>query len=234
MKKSVGTLHLLSQMYALKMLNYGTLTRILNSGKIKRPQCRYRINLNEYYCDDKQYENTFALKLILAQRFFNGPVWATLYPESRETLQSPYEETIADLLQNAYQENIISPSRILDMKKFKTNVLEKCVLPCVLPDTNDFSSLKNLTNIELFHSLTDVDIVHLIKEQIGQVFNEPVYKKPVYQDGKIHNADILRNALEKLHYVRFTTPDEIAAAVGKDGIELAQQIANRMFERVKK
>ncbi|MBQ1927979.1 MAG: hypothetical protein II179_02840 [Alphaproteobacteria bacterium] len=234
MEKSVGTLNLLSQMYALKMLNYGTLTEILNGGQIKRQQHRYRRDLDDFYYDDKQYNTTFAIKLISAQRFFNGPVWATLHPQYRETLQSPYEETIADLLQNAYRENIISPECILDMKKFKTNILEKCALPCVLPDTGDFSSLKNLTNIELFHSLTDVDIVHLIKEQIGQVFNEPVYKNPVYQDGKIHDATILRNALEKLHYVRFTTPDEIAAAVGKDGMQLARQIRNRMFERVKK
>lgn len=234
MENPVCTLNVLSQMYAIKMLNYGTLAETLNGGQIKRSKCRYRSDLGQFYYEDEHCDTTFILKWKLAQHFFSGPVWATLHPQYRETLQSPYEETIADLLQNAYQGNIISPSNILDIKKFKTNVLKECVLPCVLPDTGDFSSLKNLTNIELFHSLTDVDIVHLIKEQIGQVFNEPVYKNQVFKDGVVYDADILYNALVKLHYIRFTTADEIAAAVGENGIKLAQQIASRMFERVKK
>ena len=77
--------------------------------------------------------------------------------------------------------------------------------------------------------------MHLIREQIEQIFNKPVYKEhQTYKNGIIHNKDILQDALRKLHYGRFTNDAEIAAAVGTNGMELSRQIANRMFERVKK
>lgn len=248
-KTKLDAFNMTVRLYALKLANYAVIQEATNTAwhidnmseydapKVGSVNLFRRIHnkIPKYqgYCDELE------LQVISSEYFLEPTLHQVQDPKSynARNIVSDYQWNMVKLFQTAQKTKIIDEKfNILDMKRFKNDFLEKCVLPVSLPDPDHMNTMNypEYPNVFLFHSLTDVGIVHLIKEQIGQVFNEPVYKNPVYQDGKIHDADTLRNALEKLHYRRFTNDAEIAAAVGTNGLNLAHQIANRMTERVKK
>lgn len=238
------------RLYALKLANYAviqeathTVRHIDDMSKYNAPKIgpinvfrktHYKIPEYQEYCDE------LVSQVISSEYFLEPTLHQVQDPKSynARNIVSDYQWNMVKLFRTAKKEKIIDKKfNILDTKRFKTDFLGKCVLPVSLPAPDRMYTMNcpEYPNVFLFHSLIDVDIVHLIKEQIEQVFNEPVYRDhQMYKNGVIHNEDILRDALTKLHYGRFTTADEIAAAVGENGIKLAQQIASRMTERIKK
>ncbi|MBO7508783.1 MAG: hypothetical protein J6T57_00710 [Alphaproteobacteria bacterium] len=173
------------------------------------------------------------------------------------SIQCSYQHKIVNLIADAEQENIIERKKIdkdakfcsgvcvVDNTKFKTDVLEKVKLPAFInrdrncgridyshvepfyPDTEKTGALDPK---DLFHSLTNCDLPHLIHEQIEYVRGWKLDPYPVFQDGRIYDADILYGAMAALHYLRFTNYEELEQAVGTDGMDLSRQIANRMFD----
>ena len=239
---------LIFRLYACKLANYAfimdatnTARHIDNMSKYNAPKVgpvnlfrRTHYNRPEYqkYCDELELQG-------ISSEYFLEPVLHQVQdPKSynARNIVSQYQWNMVDLVENAQKGKIIDKKfHILDMKRFKTEVLANIILPCSLPDPDLMYTINwpEYPNVFLFHSLTNVGFTHLIREQTEQVFNEPVYENQVYQNGTIHDPDILRNALERLYYRRFTNHDEITAAVGTDGMQLARQIRDRMFERVK-
>ena len=240
--------YLMCRLYACKLANYAfimdatnTAQHIDNTSKYNAPKVgpvnlfrRTHYNRPEYqeYCDELEIQ-------VICSEYFLEPVLHQVQDAksyNARNIVSQYQWNMVNLVKKAQKEKIIDKKfYILDMKRFKTEVLEKSILPCSLPDPDFMYTLDcpEYPNVFLFHSLTNVGIVHLIREQTEQVFNESVYKNQVYQNGIICDADILYNALGGLRYRYFTNHQELENAVGTDGMQLARQIRDRMFERVK-
>ena len=74
---------------------------------------------------------------------------------------------------------------------------------------------------------------HLIHEQTELVLHEKFFKNKPFEKGIVRDTDAMYGAVERLWYHYFTTKNETNAAINTDGMQLARQIRDRMFERVK-
>ena len=250
-------------LYAIKLTNYITIMDatiharhidISDYDRRKIPDTTYQYD----FSDSILKAQSFLIPIIYA---CTQP--GVQQPAGRD-IQCSYQDDIVKLLNHAKQEHIIKnePLRIkatfpglyvADTAKFKTDVLAKIKLPAYLAPTRtkDGKGIGiNYNDIEpfdpdaktigcsdpqdLFHSLTNCDFPHLIHEQIEYVRGWRLDPYPVFQDGKIYDSNILYRAIRKLGYMYFTNYGELEQAVGTNGMELSRQIANRMFDRVKK
>lgn len=207
---------LITQLYTIRLTNYNIIFHCAQIIKSKYKPANKRLCDSEYKRQTKY-----------AQKYLE-PVFDKFYTNHRAILDG-FQTRLFDLLKQS-QNNAIIDNRgnILKMDKFIESVLKQCKLPNFIDNTGNIICDNNN---DLFHTLTNADIPHLIIEQIYNVFNYG-FENP-YSNGKIRGFEIINNTLINLGYKGFTTYTDIKKSVGTNGYELAKTIRDNMFGKQK-
>ena len=236
---------LLVELYAIKLTNY---RMIMDATTIARTCVKHFENMHEEYEKIEigksvpEYAHNYKLRKQRAQLFISPVISKLCNPDNNDSQLDKIQTVLLQLLQSAQEKKIIELSEdkqviVKEPVLFKTEVLQKCKLPCFLSQRKGNKSIyyiDTIANVEFFHSLTGADMPHLIHEQMEQVFNEEFFKNKPFEKGIVRDTDAMYGAVKQLGYHYFTTKNETNAAINTDGMQLARQIRDRMFERVKK